>query len=100
MDYAQKDHLKAYGIAYKVLVYSVPVDWLLNNRGGSFMYKYSSVFEQDLQIRGVSYERISDTKSYEILTFVTSEEVNMDAVKLEKPPKVAVYTPSNKQPWG
>ncbi|MDX2249591.1 MAG: asparagine synthetase B [Bacteroidia bacterium] len=99
MDYAQSEHLKAYGIAYWVLEYNVDVDWLLNYRGGSFMFKYTSVFEQELQIRGVSYEKISDGKSSQILAYVTSEEVNMDAVKLEKAPKVAVYSPKNKQPW-
>ena len=99
MDYAQKEHLKAYGIAYKVLEYQVNVDWLLNYRGGSFMFKYTSIFEQDMQITGVTYERISDGRSNEILAKVTSEGVNMDAVKLEKAPKVAVYSPKNKQPW-
>ncbi|MEM7373225.1 MAG: asparagine synthetase B [Bacteroidota bacterium] len=99
MDYAQKDHLKAYGIAYKVLEYQVNVDWLLNYRGGSFMFKYTSVFEQEMQVRGVSFEKISDSRSNEILVLVTSEGVNMDAVKLEKAPKVAVYSPKNKQPW-
>lgn len=99
MDYAQKDHLKAYGIAYKVLEYQVNVDWLLNYRGGSFMFKATTVFEQELQVRGVSYEKISDARSNEILVLVTSDGVNMDAVKLEKAPKVAVYSPKNKQPW-
>ena len=99
MDYAQKDHLKAYGVAYWVLEYQVPVDWLLNYRGGSFMFKYTAIFERELQIRGVSYEKISDGKSSEILAYVTSDEVNMDAVKLEKAPRVAVYSPKNKQPW-
>ncbi len=99
MDYSQSEHLKAYGIAYWILEYQVDVDWLLNYRGGSFMFKYTSVFEQELQIRNVKYERITDAKSNEILAYVSSESVNMDAVKLEKAPKVAVYSPKNKQPW-
>ncbi|MDP5170050.1 MAG: asparagine synthetase B [Bacteroidia bacterium] len=99
MDNAQADHLKAYGIAYWVITYDIDVDWLLNYRGGSFLFKYTPTFEQELQIRGVSYERISDGRSNEILAYVTSESVNMDAVKLEKAPKVAVYSPKNKQPW-
>ncbi|MCI4668730.1 MAG: asparagine synthetase B [Bacteroidia bacterium] len=99
MDYSQSEHLKAYGIAYWVLEYQVDVDWLLNYRGGSFMFKYTSIFETELQIRNVKYERISDAKSSEILAYVSSESVNMDAVKLEKAPKVAVYSPKNKQPW-
>ena len=99
MDNAQRNHLKAYGIAYWVLEYQVDVEWLLNYRGGSFMFKYSSVFEQELQVRGVSYEKISDGRSSQILAEVGSDAVNMDAVKLETPPKIAVYSPKNKQPW-
>ncbi|MEL6842918.1 MAG: asparagine synthetase B, partial [Bacteroidota bacterium] len=99
MDYAQSEHLKAYGIAYLVLEAQVEVEWLLNYRGGSFMFRYSSVFEEDLKLRNVRYERIPDSKSTEILALVTSEKVNMDAVKLEKAPRIAVYTPGSKQPW-
>lgn len=99
MDYTQADHLKAYGVAFWILEYQIEVEWLLNYRGGSFMFKYMPTFEQELQIRGVSFERISGGKSSEILAYVTSESVNMDAVKLEKAPKVAVYSPKNKQPW-
>ncbi|MBX7242508.1 MAG: asparagine synthetase B [Bacteroidia bacterium] len=99
MDYTQSEHLKAYGIAYWILEFGVDVDWLLNYKGGAFMFKHTPTFEQELQIRGVKYEKISDSRSSEILAYVTSESVNMDAVKLEKPPKVAVYSPKNKQPW-
>ncbi|MDW3645964.1 MAG: asparagine synthetase B [Bacteroidia bacterium] len=99
MDYAQSEHLKAYGIAYWVLEYQVVVDWLLNYRGGSFAFKHSSVFEQELQIRGIAYERIGDSRYTEILAYITSDQVNMDAVKLEKAPEIAVYSPKNKQPW-
>lgn len=99
MDEAQTDHLKSYGVAYWVLTYDVQVEWLLNYRGGSFMFKYNPVFEQEMQIRGVRYEKISDGRSNEVLSYVTSESVNMDAVKLEKAPKVAVYSPKNAQPW-
>lgn len=99
MDYTQSDHLKAYGVAFWILEYQVSVDWLLNYRGGSFMFKYTSIFEQELRVRGVSYERISDGRSNEVIALVSAEGVNMDAVKLEKAPKVAVYSPKNKQPW-
>lgn len=99
MDYAQSQHLKAYGVAYWVLNYQVPVDWLLNYRGGSFSFKYSTTFEQELQIRGVGYERISDNRYAEVLAYITSDKVNMDAVKLEKAPEIAVYSPKSAQPW-
>ncbi len=99
MDNVQNDHLKAYGVAYWVLQYGVDVDWLLNYRGGSFMFIFSPLFETEMQIRNITYERISTAKSNSILEHVTSNDVNMDAVKLEKAPKIAVYSPKNKQPW-
>ena len=99
MDYAQSDHLKAYGVAFWVLTYEVDVDWLLNYRGGSFMFRHARAFEEELRVRGIKYEKISDGRSSEILAHITSSDVNMDAVKLEKAPKVAVYSPKNKQPW-
>ncbi|MCG3164562.1 MAG: hypothetical protein POELPBGB_00316 [Bacteroidia bacterium] len=99
MDEGQKDHLKAYGIAYWVLTKDVEVDWLLNYRGGSFMMKQSKTIENECVIRGVSYEIIADVQSTAILQEIADPEVNMDVAKLEKAPKVAVYSPKNKQPW-
>lgn len=99
MDHTQSNHLKSYGIAYWILNFGVEVDWLLNYRGGSFMFKYSSVFEDELQIRGVKYEKISDAKNSQIVAQMSAEDVNMDLVKLEKAPKIAVYAPKTLQPW-
>lgn len=99
MDSRQTDHLKAYGIAFWVIKNGGEVDWLLNYRGGSFMFTHTGPYENELRIRDVSYERISDGQSSKILMEVTSENANMDAMKLEKAPKVAVYSPKNKQPW-
>jgi hypothetical protein len=99
MDESQKDHLKAYGIAYWVLTKDVEVDWLLNYRGGSFMIKQSKTIENECVIRGVSYEIIADVQATSILQEIADPEVNMDVAKLEKAPKVAVYSPKNKQPW-
>lgn len=99
MDYTQSDHLKAYGIAYWVLEHNIDVQWLLNYRGGSFTFVWHPDFETELLLRNVKFDRISAGALANILAEVTSEDVNMDAVKLEKPPKVAVYSPKNKQPW-
>jgi hypothetical protein len=99
MDEEQKDHLKSYGIAYWVLKNGEEVDWLLNYRGGSFMLKYNQLVENECKIRGVSYEVLPDAKVNEIITEVSDPSVNMDVVKLEKAPKIAVYTPKNKLPW-
>ena len=99
MDDTQKNHLKAYGIAYWILQKEVDVQWLLNYRGGSFMFKHDKKFENECTIRGVSYEVIADVRSTAILQEIANPEVNQDAVKLEKPPKIAVYSPKTKQPW-
>ena len=100
MDEAQKNHLKAYGIAYWVLkTYDVEIDWLLNYRGGSFMMDWSQKLVNELVIRGVSYEVISDAQAANTLGQIAAQDANMDNVKLQKVPKVAVYSPKTKQPW-
>ncbi len=104
MDDTQKDHLKAYGMAYWVLSKTVEVDWLLNYRGGSFACNYAKAIETECVIRGVSYEVVPDGAYTNILTEIANPEINMDLVKLDKVPKIAVYTPSNKPhhpdlPW-
>lgn len=99
MDDAQKNHLKAYGISYWVISSGVNVDWLLNYRGGSFMFPYNEIFEDECNIRGVSYQVIADVQAASIVSDIAAPDVNMDVVKLHKAPKIAVYSPKNKQPW-
>ncbi len=99
MDEDQKNHLKAYGIAFWTLKNGLESDWLLNYRGGSFLMKYAEPLEKECKIRGVSYEVITDAKVTSILTEISDPSVNMDLVKLEKAPKIAVYSPKNKLPW-
>ncbi|MBL3655304.1 asparagine synthetase B [Fulvivirga sediminis] len=99
MDSKQTNHLKAYGIAYWILENKIEVDWLLNYKGGSFMCKYYQKFENELIIRGVSYEVISDAQSNQIIEEIASPSSNTDVMKLEKFPKIAVYSPKSKQPW-
>ncbi|GAB2684205.1 hypothetical protein GCM10027037_01630 [Mucilaginibacter koreensis] len=99
MDEQQKDHLKAYGIAYWVLKNNQEVSWLLNYRGGSFMMSYDQQTENECKIRGVSYEVIADAKAGNIIAEISDPSVNMEVVKLQKAPKMAVYSPKNKLPW-
>ncbi len=99
MDQSQQNHLKAYGIAYYVLKNDVPVEWLLNYRGGSFMFRQIPALEKECQIRGVSFNVIPDVQAAAILDEIAPPEVNMDVVKLEKAPKIAVYSPKGKLPW-
>lgn len=99
MDESQKNHLKAYGIAYWSIKQQAEVDWLLNYRGGSFLIKYIKTVEDECKIRGVSYEVIADGKTNAILNEINNPDVNMEMVKLEKKPKIAVYSPKSKLPW-
>jgi hypothetical protein len=95
----QKNHLKAYGITYWVLNKQQNVKWLLNYRGGSFLIPFIDSVEKECLIRGVSYEVISSEKAESILKEIQSPSKNMDAVTLEKAPKIAVYSPNGNQPW-
>ncbi len=97
MDQTQSDHLKAYGIAYWTLKQGQNVDWLLNFRGGSFMVNHDNNIEWELKLRGIYYEFLDAGLLSDI--FATIEEHNMDMVLLEKLPKIAVYSPPDKQPW-
>ncbi|HEV7230266.1 MAG TPA: asparagine synthetase B, partial [Bacteroidia bacterium] len=99
MDETQKNHLKAYGIAYLAISKQADVQWLLYYRGGSFLFRNDKSLEKECLIRGVSYEIIADARANSILAEIASPEVNMDVIKLEKAPKIAVYTPKTKQPW-
>ena len=95
----QKNHLKAYGITYWTLKKELKVKWLLNYRGGSFLLPDSGDIQRECQIRGVSFEVISNAKAESILEEIASPSQNMEAVILEKAPKIAVYTPYGNQPW-
>jgi hypothetical protein len=95
----QKNHLKAYGITFLSLQKQHKVKWLLNYRGGSFLLEDMPEFRKECTIRGVTYEILSDTEALTILEEISSPAKNMDAVLLEKAPKIAVYSPKDKAPW-
>jgi len=99
MDDAQQNQLKAYGIAFWALQNGVEIKWLLNYRGGSFLIPSHKEVADECDIRGVSYEILPDAKVNSILQYISQPDVNMDAVKLEVAPKIAVYSPKNKRPW-
>ncbi len=95
----QKNHLKAYGITYWALNKDYKASWLLNYRGGSFLLPDSPELRKECQIRGVTFEILSDAAANGILEEISSPSQNMETVVLEKAPKIAVYTPKGKQPW-
>lgn len=95
----QTNHLKAYGIAYAALKQGIEVDWLLNYKGGSFGMDQTESMERLCKLRGVDYEVMSDAQYGGILNDIANPDFNGDVIKLEKAPKIAVYTPPNKLPW-
>lgn len=99
MDDRQTNHLKAYGVSFWVLENGVVMEWLLNYRGGSFLFPHLQTIEEELIIRGVSYEIVADGQVNAIRTEIANPEVNMEIVQLEKAPKIAVYTPKSSLPW-
>src|SRR5690606_13040619 len=96
---SQKNHLKAYGITYWTLEKQLKVKWLLNYRGGSFLLPDTEDIQRECQIRGVSFEILSDARTESILEEISSPSKNMEAVVLEKAPKIAVYSPKGNPPW-
>ena len=99
MDARQSDHLKAYGAVYWALGEGLDVEWLLNYRGGSFLAAATPAFEQELRIRGVSFESVGGGQAAQIIAEVESEGSNTSVVRLEKSPKIAVYAPKQSLPW-
>lgn len=99
MDNKQSNHLKAYGIAFWTLENGLTIEWLLNYRGGSFLMPHLKSIEEELIIRGVKYEVLAEGQVNQIKSEIGNPEVNMEIVQLEKAPKIAVYSPPNKQPW-
>ncbi len=99
MDIAQTDHLKAYGITYHALEKGYKADWLLNFRGGSFMIDFSDDIALECRIAGVYYSELTPVEVADIYSLVQSESENMEVIRLEKAPKVAVFVPPGFQPW-
>jgi hypothetical protein len=99
MDESQQNHIKSYGIAYWVLEQKLPIEWLLNYRGGSFLMDNIPSIQKKCTERGVSFQVIAEAQVQAIYQEIADPEVNMEKVKLEVAPKIAVYTPQGKQPW-
>ena len=99
MDESQKNHLKSYGVAYKALSKEYEVDWMLNYQGGAFAMSYSKEIETICRLKGVSYYIVTPSQYSQVLEEISAPSVNQDVVKLQKVPKIAVYSPKNKLPW-
>lgn len=99
MDATQANHLKAYGIAYHALKNGYEIQWFINYRGGSFVLPFTPEARTECLLKSVSFEVIPPARLNAILAEIASPEVNADAIKLEKAPKIAVYSPKEKKPW-
>jgi len=99
MDLNQTNHLKAYGITFNEIELGATADWLLNYRGGSFLIDYSDELALKCRLRGVTFESLSNSQVVEIYSFVQSDDQNMEVVRLEKAPKIAVFVPDGFLPW-
>jgi len=97
MDDSQSDHLKAYGVTYRIIQAGIKAEWLLNYRGGAFLVPDGEAVRRDAALGGVKVEPVADGRVTGIRGEM--EASNMDAVPLEKAPKVAVYVPPNAPPW-
>lgn len=97
MDGSQANHLKAYGLAFKVLQKNQNVSWMLNYRGGAFLMPSSGFVEMEARLMGVTTERVSAADVAQIRREV--DQANMDEVLLEVPPRIAIYAPPSFQPW-
>lgn len=99
MDASQSNHLKAYGIIFNNLKAGNSAEWLLNYRGGSFLTDYSDELLRTCRLKNVKAEVISQSDAVQIITEVEQPDVNTAVVKLDKAPKIAVYTPKQALPW-
>jgi len=99
MDMKQTDHLKSYGVTFSELQKGNLSDWLLNYRGGSFLFDYSDELALKCRLRGVAFEVISPQQTSDIYAYVQGDEQNMDVVRLEKAPRIAVFVPEGYLPW-
>ncbi len=99
MDNTQRNHLKAYGATYWAIDKNIESWWLLNYKGGAFLIKESDSMITECSIRGVSFENISDSEAESLINTIKSPSQNMDALELQKAPKIAVYSPKASMPW-
>lgn len=96
MDAGQRDHLKVYGIAWLSVKGALPTSWLLTHRGGSFLLPDNPALASSAVRRG------HPGAAFRTRAFPDRSEIagrNAAEIKLEKPPRIAVYTPPNQNPW-
>ncbi|MEN8138633.1 MAG: asparagine synthetase B [Bacteroidota bacterium] len=99
MDETQRNHLKAYGLTYWAIDNNIESWWLLNYKGGAFLLKENENVITECSVRGVSFSELNDSEAESLIKTIKSPSQNMDALELQKAPKIAVYSPKNNMPW-
>ena len=97
MDDAQQNHLKSYGLTYNAVKAGMKAEWLLNYRGGAFLLPDTPELRRLAGLAGISLEPADDAQVNAIRNEIAN--ANMDAIPLEKAPRIAVYTPPDAPPW-
>jgi len=97
MDATQRNHLKAYGVAWLALAQGDDARWLLGYRGGSFLLESRPEIEAQARLRGVTTIPLTAAESIALVESI--EGSDNEVILLEKAPQVAVYTPPHKRPW-
>ncbi|HYQ89516.1 MAG TPA: asparagine synthetase B [Candidatus Binatia bacterium] len=97
MDETQTDHLRAYGLTYWALQQGLRGEWLLNYRGGSFLLPDDARIPSEAAVRGVRTEAVNGAQVAQIRAEIADN--NMESVKLETAPRIAVYVPPTTPPW-
>jgi len=97
MDDAQQNHLKAYGLTFNALKAGMKAEWLLNYRGGSFLLPDTPELRRRAGLDGIFLEPVDNAQVTSVRAEIAGS--NMDAIPLEKAPKIAVYTPPDAPPW-
>jgi hypothetical protein len=97
MDDAQTNHLKAYGLVFNALRDGHKSEWFLNYRGGSFLLPDLQELRRRATLDGIRFEPMDGTTLARVRGEIASS--NMDAVALERAPRIAIYTPPKAPPW-
>ena len=97
MDDQQTNHLKAYGLTFNALRDGNKAEWFINYRGGSYLLPDLAELRKRATLDGVLFETIDNAQLQAIRSEIAG--ANMDAISLERAPKIAIYKPPKSPPW-
>lgn len=97
MDGSQSNHLRAYGVVFRILKQGYNCRWLLNYRGGSFLVPDNSYSRRSALLSGVRIKSLPPGGYTALQAYIKSRDMNN--MLLEKAPRLAVYVPPGQDPW-